>query len=154
MVRWLGLTLWRTKPGRAASKEGKAAEGGKPGRAGFDVGRLSRIVTLLWESRSSLLVLGRSFRRAVKIRRLSVDVTFGLGDPADTALAAGYIWSVSWIPNLSPMVSLTVHPDMENLRLEGSIAAHLRVRLFSLVTGFARAYLHRSFRSLIKEVRS
>jgi hypothetical protein len=146
-VRWLGVTVWRSRPAKP-----KAAESRENGN-GFDPGRLLRILTLLRDSSSSLATIARSFRSAVSIRRVAVDVDFGLDDPADTALAAGYVWSVAWILNASPRFSLTLRPDMDRLRLDGSVVAQARVRLLPLVAGFTRAYLHRPFRQLIREVR-
>lgn len=154
-IRWLGLTLRRTKlGGRREPRELKAAEEQETEEAGLDIGRLLRILSLVRDSSSSLLSIAKSFRRAFSVRRVSVDVTFGLGDPAETAIAAGYVWSVAWILNLSPGISLSVHPDMEGIRLDGSVFAKLGVRLLPLVAAFVRAYLHRSFRMLIREVRS
>jgi hypothetical protein len=154
-IRWLGLTVWRTKPERQAKKpeetsQTKEEETGKK----YDASRPLRILALIIDSRSALAIMAGSIRKAVKVRRVSADVTFGLGDPAETALLAGYAWSVAWIPNLSPKISLSIRPDLEGIRLEGSIMAQSSVRLFPLVTGFLRAYTQRSFRRLIKEVRS
>ena len=155
-IRWLGLTLRRVSPGSRAAKpqKAKAAKDGESKKTGFDPRRLWRILELLRDSTSPLAIIARSFRKGVSIKRVSIDVTFGLGDPAETALAAGYIWSVAWILERSTKVSLAVHPDMEALRLDGSVFAQLRVRLLPLASAFARAYLHKSFRSLIREVRS
>ena len=154
-IRWLGLTVWRTKPQPQAGKseeesQAKEVEAGKE----YDISRPLRILALIVDSRSALAIIAGSIRKAVSIRRVSVDVTFGLGDPAETALLAGYIWSVAWIPTLSQKISLSIRPDLETIRLEGSIMAQSSVRLFPLVTGFLRAYTRRSFRRLIKEVRS
>jgi threonine/homoserine/homoserine lactone efflux protein len=152
-VRWLGLTVWRSKPrkpkgvGTAESEEGRR-------RREFDVVRLLRILTLLRDSSSSLVTIAKAFRAAASVRRVSIDIDFGLGDPAETAVAIGYVWSVAWIINLAPRFSLAVRPDMERVRLDGSVAAQSRVRLLPLVVGFTRAYSHRSFRQLIREVRS
>ncbi len=153
-VRWLGLTVWRTKPQerRRGSAEAKTTK--KKPRREFDARRLLRILRLLRDSGSAFAIIVGSIRRAVTIRRVSADVTFGLGDPAETALLAGYLWSVTWIPNLSPRISLSVRPDLESVRLDGSISAQSSVTLFPLVVGFLRAYSQRSFRLLIKEVRS
>jgi hypothetical protein len=154
-IRWLGLTVWRTKPEEGAAKPGEAGEH-KEEETGkkHDIGRPLRILALIIDSRSALAIMARSFRKAVKIRRVSADVTFGLGDPAETALLAGYLWSVAWIPSLSPRISLSIRPDMESIRLEGWIMAQSSVRLLPLVAGFLRSYTQRSFRRLIKEVRS
>jgi threonine/homoserine/homoserine lactone efflux protein len=150
-VRWLGLTVWRSKP-RKLEAAGTAEN--EETRREFDVVRLLRILTLLRDSSSSLVTIAKAFRAAVSVRRVSIDIDFGLGDPAETALAIGYVWSVAWIINLAPRFSLAVRPDMERVRLDGSVAAQSRVRLLPLVVGFTRAYSHRSFRQLIREVRS
>jgi len=146
-IRWLGIALWRSKPRQdeVPRRQGTETE--------VDVVRLLRILRLLRDSSSTLVGIARSVRRAVSVRRVSVDVTFGLGDPADTAVAAGYLWAVAWVLNLSPVVSISARPDMERLRLDGSVMAQLRVRMLPLVVGFLRAYSHRTFRMLVKEVR-
>ncbi len=154
-IRWLGVTVWRTKPEKGAEVPEEASRAGEPEeRREYDIGRLLRILTLILESRSSLVMLAGSMRKAVRIHRASIEIAFGLGDPAETAVFAGYLWSVAWIPSLSPRISLSIRPDMERIRLEGSIIAQSSVRLFPLVTGFLRAYTRSSFRRLIKEARS
>jgi len=155
-IRWLGLTLRRVRPGSRGEKSKKAKPAKDQGskKAGVDPRRVWRIFTLLRDSTTPLAIIARSFGKGVSIRRVSIDVTFGLGDPAETALAAGYIWSVAWLLDRSTRISLAVHPDLDALRLDGSVFAQLRVRLLPLVSGFARAYLHGSFRALIREVRS
>ena len=153
-IRWLGLTVWRTKPKKPTKSEEarqtKEEEAGKE----YDATRLLRILTLVRDSRSALAILAGSIRKAVAIRRVSADVVFGLGDPAETALLAGYLWSLAWIPNLSPRISFSMRPDLERIRLEGSVSAQTSVRLFPLVSGFLRAHTRKSFRKLLKEVRS
>ena len=94
-IRWLGLTLRRVRPGNRAEKPRKAkpSEDLDSKKTGFDPRRLWRILTLLRDSTAPLSIIARSFPKAVSVRRISIDLTFGLGDPAETALAAGYIWS-------------------------------------------------------------
>ena len=78
---------------------------------------------------------------------------FGLGDPADTAVLAGYLWSFASIFNRIPSVSLSFRTEFEMTSLEGSMEAEARVTMLFLAIGFLRAYTKKPFRQLIKEVR-
>jgi DUF2953 family protein len=150
---WLGLTLWRNKPtGPKVLEEEKKKE--KPKKREPGISRLVRIVSSLRDSIPALSILAGSFRRAVHIQRLDMNVTLGLGDPADTAIVAGYIWSFAWILNRVPSVSFSFRPNFEMFGLDGSIRAEAKVRMLFLVVGFLRAYSKKPFRKLIKEART
>ena len=145
-IRWLGLRLIRRKTTGASSTEETAEKKGRR----VDV---LKMIRLLADSGPALRILLGAFRRAISIRRLSARAIFGVGDPAETAILCGYAWSFTWALNLVPRVSLLVEPDMEELRLDGSVGGEVGVRLLPLVVGFLRAYLKRPFRMLMKEAR-
>ena len=148
-VSWLGLTLWRNKPSKA--KEGKKEAEEKGG--GIDFKRTTRMLALFRDSIPALSILVRYIRKAVHLRYLSLDFTFGLGDPAETAIAAGYLWSFAWIVNSLPSVTFSFRPVFESIRLDSFLRAEARVRMLFLVIGFLGAYTKKPFRELIKEVR-
>jgi len=150
---WLGLTLWRITPTepKAPRKEKKKEE---PKKRELGIVRVIRTLSTLRDSIPVLLVLARSFRRAIHLQRLEINFAFGLGDPVDTAITAGYIWSFAWILNLLPSVSFSFRPDFEMVGLDGSIKAEAKVRMLFLVIGFLRAYSKKPFRKLVKEVRT
>jgi hypothetical protein len=142
-VRWLGLRLLRRKI-TGGRKRGQ----GRPQR--FDPVRMIRAFL---DSIPTLVMLLRAFGRAVSIRSLTARVTFGLGDPAETAVMAGYAWALSSVVNLLPGTSLSVTPDVERERFEGAMAGEVGVRLLPLAVAFVRAYTRKPFRTLMGEVR-
>ena len=154
-LSWLGITIYRVKPTESKPKEEKKKpKEEEPKKRQFSIGKTLELLSTVSDSVPAFLILIRSFRRAVHIQHLVMDFTFGLGDPADTAMMSGYIWSVSWILNFIPSVSLSFRPDFEQVKFDGSIQAEARVRTLFLVIGFLRAYSKNPFRKLIKEVRS
>ncbi len=146
---WLGLTLWRIEPSEPKKKEEKKASERKK----FEIGRAIRMVSLLRESIPALEILAKAAKRAVRLRRLNADLEIGLGDPADTAILAGYMWSFSWFLNRLPKVSFSFRPNFASLGLESYVRAEARVRMLPLAIGFLRAYTKQPFRRLIKEAR-
>jgi hypothetical protein len=149
VIRWLGVRLWKRN---IAGKGGK--QGPEAGPSGLDLlARAPLLLSLLMDAAPSLLGIVKSFGRAVRLRRLSIDVSFGVGDPAETAVLAGYLWSVAWTSGLVPHASLSLRPDMERARLDGSASAELGVRLLPIVGAFLMAYTKKPFRRLLKEVR-
>jgi hypothetical protein len=150
VVRWLGIRVWRKSIPGGEKKRQKPKEG--PKRLDL-LTRVPRLISLVSDAIPSLVGILKGFVRAVHFRRLSIDVSFGVGDPADTALLAGYAWSVVWAFNFVPRTSLSLYPDVERARLDGSVSAELGVRLLPIVTAFLMAYTKKPFRQLIKEVR-
>ena len=150
---WLGLTLWRRKPaGSKDLEEEKKKE--KPEKKGSGISRAVRILSLFRDSIPALLILAGSFRRAVHLQRLDMNITLGLGDPADTAILAGYVWSFAWILNRVRPVSFLFRPDFDMIGLDGYVRAEAKVRMLFLAVGLLRAYSKKPFRNLIKEVRT
>jgi len=152
VVRWLGIRLLRRNTPGKVGEEGKQAP--EQGRSRRDlVARGPRLLSLLVDAAPSLVGILRSFGRAVRFRRLSIDVSFGVGDPADTAVLAGYLWSFAWALDFLPRTSLSLRPDMERERLDGSVSAELGVRLLPIAQAFLMAYTKKPFRRLLREVR-
>jgi hypothetical protein len=146
VVRWLGITVWRSRAGKRKAEP-------KPRPKEFDLARVLLILTLLRDAAPSLVRIFRSFGRAARLRRLSIDVSFGVGDPAETAILAGYLWSIAWALDLVPRASLSLHPDLERARLDGSISAELGVRLLPIAVDFLVAFTKKPFRRLLREAR-
>jgi hypothetical protein len=148
-LSWLGLTLFRS-----STRKSKKVKVEEPTKREIDVGRPVRIISLVRSSLPAISILVRSFRRALRIHRLDADLTFGLGDPSDTALVAGYLWAIAWLFNQIPSVSLSFHPQFETTALDGSGRAEAKVTMLFLLVGFLRAYTKKPFRQLIKEIRA
>jgi hypothetical protein len=150
-ISWLGITFWRFKPRERPEKKIKPEEEKKPVKKP----NLSKLVSLLLKSFPAIEILIRSIRRAIRIRKLSLDFDFGTGDPADTALLAGFLWSVgSILGSVFPAMNFSLRPDLQEVSLDGSVNADMTVRVGFVVAGFLRAYTKKPFRQLIYEVRT
>jgi len=149
-VTWLGITLWRSKP-----RPPKAQEEEKPKKRGPpSIGKLLGLISTASNSIPAIEIIFRAIKRAIRLRRLRANLSIGTGDPADTALLAGCLWSLSWIVGgYFPKAYFSIRPDLENASLEGSLDAEAGIRLLFLVVGILRAYSRRPFRQLISEVR-
>jgi len=151
-LSWLGLTLWHRKQGEAKRPEEKKKA--TPAKRKFSIQKGAQILSSLRDSIPALSILVRSIKRALHIQSLDANFVFGSGDPADTAIIAGYLWSFAWILNSVPSVSISFRPDLEMIGIDGSIRAEAKVRMLFLAIGILRAYSKKPFRKLIKEVRT
>jgi hypothetical protein len=150
VIRWIGLPLWKKKLPGDGKKETKPKES-KPKTGGLD--RFAQILRAFGNARSSFEMLLRHTLRAISFKKLDVDVVFGLGDPADTAVAMGYFWSLNYFLDFLPKASLKVRPDLQQERFDGLINAQASVQLFPILSGFVRAFLNKRFRVFVKEIR-
>jgi hypothetical protein len=154
VVRWLGVRLLRRNLPGKGREQGKRGKQAPEGGSRLDLlARVPRLLSLLVDAAPSLVGIFKRFGRAVRFRRLSIDVSFGVGDPAETAVLAGYLWSFAWAFDLLPRTSLALHPDMERARLDGSVSAELGVRLLPIAEAFLIAYTKKPFRRLLREAR-
>lgn len=76
--------------------------------------------------------------RPVRFHRLHVDADVGLSDPAGTGQLYGLLAPVIYALPRSPSVSIAVRPDFDGPRLEGEVAASLRVIPLAWVPPLAR----------------
>lgn len=129
VMSWLGIPIWRIKM------------------------HGSILSSLLSRSSSRFGGLPRSLWRALKLRKLKGELTFGTGDPADTAMLAGYLWSVSSIlGGLFRPFDFSVNPDLNNASLQGSLRAEVRVRLGSVFAILLRTYVGMTFKWALNKV--
>src|SRR5579872_3847250 len=110
-LSWLGLPLWHNKPSTKVVKKTKKEEPKK--QKGIGVSKIFRTFSLFRESIPAVMILARSGRRALNIRRMDLQLAFGSGDPAETAVLAGYVWGFSWVLNRIPRVSIAFRPVLD-----------------------------------------
>jgi hypothetical protein len=148
-LSWLGITLWRNQP-RKPEKREKKPKAKEP----RERGQPSRLISSIVNALPAFEILLRAVRKAVRIRSFSADLAFGTGDPADTAVLAGFFWSLVYALGVSfPTATFSIRPDLQEVVLDGSVSTDARVRTVYLVAGFLRAYTKKPFRQFIHEVR-
>ena len=85
----------------------------------------SRAFELVRTLHRPAITLVRRMVRSIRIRKLSCNATFGLSDPADTGMLAGFLYAVSAPIARSPVVSVRLDPvfwdQTFGYRVRGSI---------------------------------
>ncbi|MDJ1008119.1 MAG: DUF2953 domain-containing protein [Paracoccaceae bacterium] len=133
LLRFLGgrtpaIPLRRGSARKRPQKPPRRPEDGKSKRRrGRDRVSVRSIVELVSE------VLAR-----IRVRRLSVDGTFGTGDPAETGQIYGALTPAIYAAGAFPRAEIALRPDFERACLRGAVAAELDVVPFALVPPLAR----------------
>ena len=85
----------------------------------------SRAFELVRTLRRPAITLVRRMVRSIRIRELSCNASFGLSDPADTGMLAGFLYAASAPISRSPAVSIRLDPVFQDqtfgYRVRGSI---------------------------------
>jgi len=71
---------------------------------------ISRAFELVRTLHRPAIKLVRRMVRSIRIRELSCNATFGLSDPADTGMLAGFLYAASAPISRSPVVSIRLDP--------------------------------------------
>jgi len=89
---------------------------------------------------------------SIHVEHILCQITFGLNDPADTAVICGYLWALTSAVSL-PGTHIQVDPHFEGERLTGSLNAEIRSRLLWVFVASINALREKSIRRLLKELR-
>jgi hypothetical protein len=167
-ISWLGRTQYKgdlIKPkgagdfqlaktgqeeGRTGGESGEDEdEGGK--RSKFDSRRFTfpGEIGVLMNSMPALIDFVRDLTRAIHID-LSCNVTFGLDDPADTAMWSGYLWALACAIPFPAQVRF--EPCFGSEMLEGSLDCKVHCRISWAVIAIINAIRKKPLRRLIKEL--
>lgn len=145
-ISWLGITFIRRKIFPEERKKEKEEER-------FDWRSMPEMISLFTESFPYLKRILNAFMKSISIERFSCNVAIGLDSPADTALVSGYMWSLVSLVNVFPKAYLSVKPDFQEKRLDGSMMVELKVRLLWIVVAFIRAFIKKPIRQLFRKTR-
>ena len=89
--------------------------------------------------------------KSIVFQKLSCRFSFGLNDPAETAVMSGYLWSVASTLGLF-RANVSIEPCFEGERLEGEFVAELKTRLIWIAKAVIDALRKKEIRSLIRVV--
>ena len=151
-ISWLGIPFIRRKIPQERKKI-PLEEKKKKERERFDWKKIPEMISLLKESFPHLKNVLNAFIRSISIKRLSCNVTMGLDSPVDTALVSGYLWSLASLVNMLPKVNLSINPDFQEKKLDGSIMVELKVRLLRIVAALIKAFTKKPLRKLFRGMR-
>jgi hypothetical protein len=104
----------------------------------------------LIEAMPALVRVFVDFIRSIDLKTICCRVSFGLDDPADTAIIIGYIWSAAYSIGLY-RANICIEPYFEGERLDGSFLASVKARLLWMVLVAVRALGEEKIRKLVIE---
>jgi len=136
----------RTVSGRENAKEKDIADR----RSKFDRQQFLKDPRKFIDALPSFFRVLNDLIRTVHIKRLSLNITVGLDDPANTAVLCGYLWSMASI--VSNPSTLRIDPYFGGDRLNGSVNAEIRGRLLWVFVSFINALREKPIRRLLKEM--
>ncbi len=119
----------------------------------FEISSIPKILSLLIEAWPHLERVFNSFLRSTSFEIFSLNLTFGLGDSADTAMVSGYFWAASSLLNIIPNVYISIEPDFLNERIGLDTTLKMKIRLFWIVVELIKAFTKKPVRALFKELR-
>jgi hypothetical protein len=119
----------------------------------FEISSIPKILSFLIEAWPHLERVFNSFLRSTSFEIFSLNLTLGLGDPADTAMVSGYFWAASSLLNIIPKAYISLEPDFLNEKLEVDATLKMKIRLFWIVVEIIRAFTKKPVRALFKELR-
>ena len=114
---------------------------------------LPKVIPDFIESLPYFIDIIESSLRSISIERIAINLIFGLGDSADTAMVGGLFCSVAAIVNAIPNTYFSVEPDLKNERLEGSFNIKMKLRLLGIVATSLKVLTKKPVRSLLWELR-
>jgi hypothetical protein len=169
-VKWFGLTLRRAElPGPKEDDDIKRLEdkkktrdrtvsGGKDvkktdtsdRRSKFDRRRFLKDPRMFIDALPSFFRVLKDLMGAVHTESLSLNITVGLDDPANTAVLCGYLWSMASF--VSTPATIRIEPYFVGDRLDGSLNAEIWGRLLWVLLAFIGALREKPIRRLLKEM--
>ena len=114
---------------------------------------LPKVIPDFIESLPYFMDMMGSSLRSISIERIALNLIFGLGDSADTAMVGGFFYSMAAIVNVIPNTYFSVEPDLKKERLEGSLNIKVKLRLLRIVATSLKVLTKRPVRSLLWELR-
>lgn len=154
-LTWIRIRLFQKKfPDKEDQKKKEKKEPKEEGKKQkFDIERILRIISLLYESSPYLIRIFNAFLKSTNINKLNFKLILGLGSPYDTAVTSGYLYATMPLINLIPNVCFYYEPYFQKEKFEAEIYLQIKIRLLWIVIESLRAIIKKPVRSLINELR-
>jgi len=150
-LTWMKIRLLQNEfPGAQKKIEKKEK---KDREQKFDIKRLPRIISLLYESSPYLMRIFNAFLKSITFKRFYLKLILGSGSPYDTAVISGYLYALMPLLNLIPKTCFFFFPDFRKERFEASVNLEIRIRLLWIMIESLRAVIKKPVRSLLNEFR-
>jgi hypothetical protein len=153
-LSWLRIRLiQRDIPQEEEEEKKEKKKKEKEEETKFNASKLIKVVKLLWEALDYLKPIFNAFLNSLTLEKFFLNLNLGFRSPVDTAMTSGYIWSLASVVNLIPPVSLSVVPDFQKQRMDGSVEISIKLKLFWIVVQFIKAFTKKPVRELFWSIR-
>lgn len=142
-VKWFGRILYK--------KELPSPEECKPKRGDENAVDSGFKPDHAWFTKDVIQAFFRVLNGLIGSIHILCKITFGLDDPADTAVVCGYLWALTSAVSL-PGTYIRVYPYFEGEMLAGSLNAEIRGRLLWVFVASINALREKPIRRLLKEL--
>lgn len=154
-VRWLSIGLLKRnippeKKKKVKEKE-KKEEKEKKARPNLD--DVLKVLKNFTKSLEYFIPVLSAFLKSIKLQKFSLNLNLGFSSPVNTALFSGYFWSVSSILNLIPPLELSITPEFQGVKFDGSLEFELKITFYRIVGAVLKAFTKKPVRELIWSVR-
>ncbi|MGZ7067702.1 MAG: DUF2953 domain-containing protein [Methanobacterium sp.] len=148
-LTWIRLRLYQKEfPDDKPKKEKKEDK-----KQEFDIRKIPRIISLLYESSPHLIRIFKAFLKSTSFDNFYFKLKMGLGSPYDTAIISGYLYAIFSLINIIPQACFQLEPDLLNERIEAGVNLQIKIRLLWIVIELLRAVTKKPVRNLIGEMR-
>lgn len=102
----------------------------------------------LLDSLPAIIRVLEDLQRSIRLQVKSCHLYFGLGDPVQTAVMSGYLWSAASALGLF-RANLWIEPDFVEERMDGDLAAEVRARMLWAVVALTSAIREKKTRKIL-----
>lgn len=153
-LTWIRIKLFKKEfPDKDEEKKETKKAKEEDEKQEFNIDRIFRIISLLYESSPYLMRIFNAFLKSTNIEKLYLKLILGLGSPYDTAVTSGYLYAAMPLINLIPKVCFLYEPYFQKEMFEAEIDIQIRIRLLCIVIESLRAIIKKPVRKLISEMR-
>jgi hypothetical protein len=119
----------------------------------FESKKLIKSIKLFWKSLDHLIPILTTFLKSLTLEKFSLNLNLGFGSPVDTAMTSGYFWSLASVMNVIPPISLSLTPDFQKERIDGSVELNIKLKLFWIVVESIKAFTKKPVREFFWSLR-
>ncbi|MGZ7050101.1 MAG: DUF2953 domain-containing protein [Methanobacterium sp.] len=148
-LTWIRIRLYQKEFPEEKKKKKKKEEK----KQEFDISKIPRIISLLYESSPYLIRIFKAFLKSTSFHNFYFKLKMGLGSPYDTAIISGYLYAIFSLINIIPQACFQLEPDLLNERIEAMVNLQIKIRLLWIVIELLRAVTKKPVRNLIGEMR-
>lgn len=154
-IKWMKIGIIRREiPSETPEEEKEEKEEEKGETAKWNLDKTVKVFNLFLESLPHFERILIAIYRSIDLERFWLNLRVGLDSPVDTAMIAGFFWSMNSIINTIPRITVTLNPQFMKPVFEGKVELEFKIRLFWIVAESIRAVTKKPVRNLISEVRS